>query len=86
MSPYNRATEYQAEDKLFDQATDLLFGDKVKLFDLSEVKDKEKKAYGEGNFANACLMASRLIHGGRLFRLTLEVGILIRIISRGQVI
>ena len=64
LSPYSQSTEHQFEDKLYNQASDLLFGKKVKLFDISEVSDKEKKAYGQGNFANSCLMASRLIHGG----------------------
>ena len=64
MSPYAQSTEHQSENKLYEQASDLLFGDKVKLFDLSEVSEKEKALYGKGNFANSCLLASRLIHGG----------------------
>jgi hypothetical protein len=48
-------------DRCEENAYDMMFGDALKLFDLSEEKDKIREHYGRNTFGQSCLMARRLV-------------------------
>ncbi len=60
-----RGTEVpEARQVMYGKSRKLMKSPLTKAFDLSTVSEKERGRWGEGNFAQGCLMAARLVEAG----------------------
>ena len=50
--------------KLYGKAARMVLSPKMEAFDLSKEPEKVREAYGQGEFANGCLLARRLVESG----------------------
>ena len=58
-----------AEDhrQLYDKASRMILSPKMSVFDISQEKPTVREAYGEGEFADGCILARRLVESGVTF-------------------
>lgn len=53
--------------ELYEKASNLVFSERTRAFDLSEEPDDVRAQYGENNFGQGCLLARRLVEVGVTF-------------------
>lgn len=59
--------DVQAYEELYREAISLMNSKDLKAFDLREESEATRKLYGEGRFAQGCLLARRLVQNGVRF-------------------
>ena len=57
----------EAYNQLYRETTKLMGSDELKVFDIKQENENVRKAYGENQFGQGCLLARRLVQSGARF-------------------